>query len=96
MIDRKREQAVEESSRLALRTASSPLSYSNSISMELSSSDSAVPSPETSSISSEPIQTKVIEGGPYSTSSVAYITPKAISPRPSASMTIAAGPQRSR
>ncbi len=59
---------VEEVSRLALRTASSPMWRANSISIEPSSSSSAEPSPETSSISSEPSQVNPIEVRLYSMS----------------------------
>ena len=76
---------------MALRTASSPLRYANSISIEPSSSNSADPSPETSSISSKPSQVNPTEARLYSMSRPACSAPKAISPRPFARMTIVAG-----
>jgi hypothetical protein len=88
-------QAVEEGSRLALRRASSRLSYANSISIVPSSRSSAVPSPSTWSPSSHPHQRNPIESRAYSTSRPASRAPNATSP-PWVVIVSVAGLQRSR
>jgi hypothetical protein len=85
---------VEEGARFALMTVSSPLRYTNSLSIARSSRSSAVPSPSTGSPSSHPIHWKQLESG-VSDFEAALQGAKAISP-PCAAIVSVALPQRLR